>query len=294
MSLSPGLIQACAELLGIVSRKPVSLPTLRASFTTFGVVATSTVLEEVQQRQWLVNNAAGFAELTPRGRRLLASEPIQGRMRQALIDVIETERPAWIQSAIHGRRQVLDFVNTPLAQVFLEAGLVDGTAPDIIAFWDNLAAQARGQRDATLLKIGRQGERLSIAYETRRTGRIPKWISVETNGDGFDLLSVVGPSDSQALSIEVKATTLASGTFHLSRNEWEYGRSALTHVFHLWDIASHVPRLAVIDPADVARHIPADNGNGEWQQVLVPFHPFDDKMSGQADVVQTSPSEDKP
>jgi hypothetical protein len=87
-------------------------------------------------------------------------------MRQALLDVIEIDRPFWIQNAIQGRRQVLDFVSTAIAHVFLEAGLVDGTSPDVVAFWDTLAQEARGQRNSTLLKIGRTGERLSIAYET--------------------------------------------------------------------------------------------------------------------------------
>jgi hypothetical protein len=203
MSLSPGLVNSCSELISLIERRPLALVEVRASFASSGVVSSAQAIEFSQKLRWIVTNDAGTAEFTRSGHRFLASAADQGRMRQALLDLIEIERPSWVQNAIQGRRRVLDFVNTALAQVFFEGGLVDGTSPDVVEFWDLLSAQARGQRNAAFLSIGRAGERLSIAYETRRTGRKPKWIAVDNNADGFDLLSVVSPESTQKLSIRV-------------------------------------------------------------------------------------------
>lgn len=283
MSLSPGLVHSCSELLSLINRRAVSLSEVRASFTSIGVIPIENTIEYSQKMRWLLTNDVGLAEVTRNGHRLLSSEPIQGRMRQALLDVIEIDRPFWIQNAIQGRRQVLDFVTTAIAQVFLEAGLVDGTSPDVVAFWDTLAQEARGQRNSTLLQIGRNGERLSIAYETIRTGRTPRWVAIDNNADGFDLLSVVSSTSTQKLSIEVKATTVGtSAVMHVSRNEWDYALSARTHVFHLWDMTTPEPRLAVLQRADIGDHIPTDNRDGLWQEVTIPFDAFEGKMSPQA------------
>ncbi len=283
MSLSPGLVHSCSEFLSLINRRGVSLSEIRASFTSIGVIPIENTIEYSQKMRWLQTNDVGLAEVTRSGHRLLSSEPIQGRMRQALLDVIEIDRPFWIQNAIQGRRQVLDFVSTAIAQVFLEAGLVDGTSPDVVAFWDTLAQEARGQRNSSLLKIGRAGERLSIAYETIRTGRTPRWVAIDNNADGFDLLSVVSNASTQKLSIEVKATTVGtSAVMHVSRNEWDYALSARTHVFHLWDMTTPEPRLAVLRCADIGDHIPTDNKDGIWQEVTIPFNAFESKMSAQA------------
>jgi hypothetical protein len=285
MSLSPGLVNSCSELLSLIERRPIALLEVRKSFASIGVVSSAQAIEFSQKMRWVVRSDAGTAEVTRNGRRFLASDPAYGRMRQALLDLIEIERPSWVQNALQGRRRVLDFVNTALAQVFLEGGLVDGTSPDVVEFWDLLAAQARGQRNAALLNIGRAGERLSIAYETRRTGRKPKWIAVDNNADGFDVLSVVSPESTQRLSIEVKATTVGtSAVMHISRNEWDYAASARSHVFHLWDMAAPEPRLAVLQREEIGNHIPIDKQDGEWQEVTIPFKAFEGKMSLQADI----------
>jgi hypothetical protein len=283
MSLSPGLVHSCSELLSLINRRAVSLLQIRASFTSIGVIPIENTIDYSQRMNWLLTNDAGLAEVTRSGNRLLSSEPIHGRMRQALLDIIEIDRPVWIQNAIQGRRQVLDFVSTAIAQVFLEAGLVDGTSPDVVAFWDTLAQEARGQRNSMLLQIGREGERLSIAYETARTGRTPRWVAIDNNADGFDLLSVVSDTSTQKLSIEVKATTVGtSAVLHMTRNEWDYALGARTHVFHLWDMTSPEPRLAVLQWQDIGDHIPTDNQDGLWQQATIPFNVFESKMSAQA------------
>ena len=54
------------------------------------------------------------------------------------------------------------FAGNGVAQVFVEAGLANGFDDDVVAFWDELAARARGLRDVKLSEFGREGEKLTI------------------------------------------------------------------------------------------------------------------------------------
>lgn len=207
----------------------------------------------------------------------------EARVRRALLDYIDVVRPPWIQNATFGRNRVITFAGSDIAQVFVEAGLAYGTDKDVVDFWDELAARARGQKGVRLNAVGRAGERLTIELETRRTGRAPKWVSVDSNADGYDVLSVAGPADSRHLSIEVKATTVgAAGSFHLTANEWERAIVSDLYAFHLWDMRAAIPALAVLSKEDVDPHIPADRGNGRWESVEIPFGAFSERFEAQA------------
>ncbi|WP_159628250.1 hypothetical protein [Massilia puerhi] len=71
-----------------------------------------------------------------------------------------------------------------------EAYLAEGYDDEVVVFWDRLAAIARGQKDTSLSAIRRHKERLSLRYEKQRTGRDPQWRSIESNGDGYDVMSI--------------------------------------------------------------------------------------------------------
>lgn len=279
MNLSPGLANSCFELLAMIGRRPVSLAQLRSSFAMIGVVQSHAVIECCVGMRWLLTGEDGLACLSLSGARLMDAAAHESRLRQAILDLIEIEEPFWFQNAAFGRRRVLDFVNVGMAQVFLEAGLVDGVEDDVVAFWDSLAAQARGQKDTRLLGIGRHGERLTIAYEERRTGKTPRWVSIDSNADGYDVLSIVSRDDMRTMTIEVKATQVGvNAVLHLTRNEWESAIEARSHSFHLWDVSRHPPRLAVLSTTDLGSHVCSDNGLGEWESVAIPFRSFDGKM----------------
>lgn len=81
MSLSPGLVNSCFELLSLVDRRPVSVIELRASFTSIGVVSSVQVIEYSQKMRWIVTNDSGMAEVTHRGHRFLTSEPLSRTLR---------------------------------------------------------------------------------------------------------------------------------------------------------------------------------------------------------------------
>jgi uncharacterized protein DUF3883 len=276
IGLSPGLVYGCFELLSIVSRNTLTFSQINTSFAHIGSMAAHKVIEAAQRLNWLYSNEKGIAILTQAGQRLLMLSSYKPMLRQALLDFIDIECPPWVQNATFGRSRVLSFASSEIAQIFVEADLAYGITDDVITFWDALAARARGQKCDRLTEIGRQGERLTIEYEETRTGRKPKWVAIDNNDDGYDVLSVVAPGDARYLSIEVKATTMgAGGFFHLTRHEWERSLETDNHVFHLWTIRTgSKPYLAIIVAKEMQRHIPSDLGLGCWEDARIPFEAF--------------------
>lgn len=273
---SPGLLQGCFELLELVDKRGLQVEHVCSSFRKFASVSSESVLKATQSLKWLIADSDGFAVPTARGSVIISESTYEIRLRKALLDFVENEKPAWLQNAIYGRDRVLSFVSLDVGQVFVEAGLSNSTEREVVEFWDDLGARARGLRNEALTSLGRQGERLSLNYEKLRTGRLPKWISIEDNADGYDILSIVSSTDSRLLPIEVKTSSQGlDGYFYLSRNEWDRSLESDVHTFHLWDVkASKHPSLAVLTVDEVRRHIPRDLGSGTWQSVKVPFRPF--------------------
>jgi hypothetical protein len=280
LDFSPGLAQGCFDLLGIASRNALSFPQIHAAFAYLGSLPTTKVIATTQGIGWLRASDDGIASITPSGLRLLNLVGYESMLRQALLDYIDIERPPWVQNATYGRSRVIRFAGREIAQIFVEAGLADSFEDEVVAFWDAMAALARGQKNGRLSEIGRQGERLSIAHELARTGRKPKWVAIDNNEDGYDVLSVVESNDSRPLSIEVKASTMGlAGSLHLTRNEWERAQEVENHAFHIWAIKSNEHALAILSPLEVQDHIPLNTGSGSWESVEVPFAAFRDHFT---------------
>jgi len=285
ISISPGIAQGCFDLLEIADRLPLAFSQIPLVFARLGNLPSGKVVESVQELNWLRAGEDGIAILTPSGARILSLAGYEPRLRQALLDYIDAVRPPWIQNATFGRARVLSFAGSEIAQVFVEAGLAHGMEDEVVAFWDAMSARARGQKNIFLTAIGRDGERLTLTHEKDRTGRMPKWVSIDSNDDGYDVLSVAGPTDLSHLSIEVKATTIGlAGSFHLTENEWNRALSFPNHIFHLWDISKPVPHLAVLSREDLEPHIPANQGAGSWESVEIPFSIFLAKLLPQSDL----------
>lgn len=275
ITLSPGLAQGSFEFIEIVSRSSLTLVQVASSFSHFGAMRSADVVAFSQGTGWVTTGVDGLAALTPKGTRILSLVGYEPRLRQALLDHIDASRPAWIQCAASGRSRVMAFAGGRVAQVMVEAGLASGFDDEVVAFWDTLAARARGLSDASLTEIGRKGERLTIVHEEVRTGIKPKWVAINNNADGYDVLSVVGGGDSRSLSIEVKTSALGvAGALHLTRNEWEMAQERVAHVFHLWDIHRDPPMLAKVSVDQMAAHISVDSGSGRWDTLSVPFKVF--------------------
>ena len=276
IAFSPGLAQGCFELLGIAMRNALTIPQIHAAFAYFGSLPTAKIIATSQGLGWLRANEEGIASITPSGARIVGLAGYEPMLRQALLDYIDIERPPWIQNATYGRSRVIRFAGSELAQVFVEAGLAHGITDEVVAFWDVMATLARGQKNSRLSEIGRQGERLSIAHEHVRTGRTPRWVAIDNNEDGYDVLSIVESNDARPLSIEVKASTMGlSGSLHLTRNEWNRSQEVQNHTFHLWAMKSNSENaLAVIVPTELQNHVPTDSGLGLWEEVEIPFSVF--------------------
>lgn len=276
ITFSPGVAQGCFDLLDIASRNTLTFPQISSSFAYFGGLPSIEIIDTAQSLKWLRSSEEGIATVTPTGSRLLTISGYEPMLRQALLDYIDVERPAWVQNATYGRMKVISFVRTEIAQVFIEAGLAHGIDDAVVSFWDAMAAIARGYKNDRLAAIGRQGERLTIAHEESRTGRKPKWVAIDNNEDGYDVLSIIDVGDFRALSIEVKTSTMGVvGSFHLTRNEWVRAQEADNHAFHLWDMRTNgQPSLAVISPQEMRPHIPSDFGLGNWETVEIPFVAF--------------------
>jgi hypothetical protein len=275
IDLSPGLVSATFELLGILERKPLSFTEVLYSFPKIGVCRTSVLIETVQTLNWAETSAEGTAALTASGGRLKACENNQSQLRQAILDFIDVVNPDWVQNAPFGRAKVVEFAPRGIRQIFHESGLSTSTDDDIVAFWDSLAARARGQSNAWLTEIGREGEKMTLKYEENRTGRAPIWVSLDNNADGYDVRSIVDRKTEATLSIEVKATKMNSGAvFHLSRNEWKTASIRKNYVVHLWRLSDDPPRLAVVSKSELEQHVPMNQGKGLWESMLVPFDAF--------------------
>jgi hypothetical protein len=274
--LSPGIAYGCFNLLGMVDRHAMPFARMQTELPRRGKVDNTKLIELCQELSWLKSNDDGIAVLTARGARLAAAKGDPSKLRLGLLDYVEILAPPWVKLAIDGRKRLLTFAPVGVSQCMVEAGLATGYAEPVISFWDQLAAIGRGLRGAELTEIGRHGERLSLAYERRRTGSEPKWRSVESNSDGYDLLSVADRNDMRPVQIEVKASRRGMhGAIHLTRNEWDATQSMPLHRFHLWDLSTPHPSLAVLERAVIAGHVPADHAEGAWKIAEIPFSAFE-------------------
>jgi hypothetical protein len=280
ITLSPGVAYGCFNLLRVVGEHRLPLSRVSCEVPRFESLRTEDLLEFSQRLNWIRANDAGEAALAPAGDHILSIGSERQRLRQALIHYVEIERPDWLQLSIDGRSRCMKFGPTGIVQTISEAYLAEGYEPDVIAFWDLLAAIARGQRSAALSAIGRRGERLTLDFEKRRTGREPVWRSIESNSEGYDVLSVLSSADHGRMQIEVKTSTLGiRGSLHLTRNEWDQTELMTNHTLHLWDLHDEArPKLAIVRRADVIAYIPIDGVGGRWTGAEVPFSAFDGRF----------------
>lgn len=272
--LSPGVAFGCTELIGVASRN--SLTPGGVLSLSLGSASPKDVLDATFALRWIEVTPEGLLRPTMRGARVMEESDDRHKLRLLVLDHVEAENPSWLHLAPAGRRETLLHAPPGVRQVIVEAGLAYGEDEATVAFWDGLAARARGSRDASLSEIGRRGERLTVEYETSRLGQPPKWIALDSSSEGYDVLSRVSSSDMRRLTIEVKASErpLSCAAFHLTRNEWEIAQESLNHAFHLWNMSGSQPLLAVISVTQLSSHIPVNTGDGSWESVLIPFRAF--------------------
>ncbi len=192
----------------------------------------------------------------------------------AAIDaVLGRGSPFWTRLAPAGRNHVLQAIGPNGVQCMRAAGLLANTER-ATAWWDRLASLSRSERDDRLLAQGREGERLSMAYEVARLAsegvvREPLWVAIDDNTVGYDILSysVVEGHETSRL-IEVKTTYSDPPRMILSRNEWTTAEQfGAAFEFHLWELQT--ASLTILSVEQVKQHIPTDTGTGKWQSVKI-------------------------
>lgn len=268
-------------LLELMHRRPLSAPDLIGSHPKIAGLPASEALALAQALNWLHIEAGGVVlTLSPAGMRLLECDCYEIALRRIVLDHAELQTPDWLQNATYGRSRVLGFCPPGIRQVLVEAEVAGEPTSDVVDFWDALASLARGLQKDQLVAIGREGEQLTLAYEAARTGGKPRWVAIDSNQDGYDVLSIKASDDPSLLSIEVKASRMGlKGDLHLTRHEWDIALERPAHVFHLWDLASRPARLATVGIDEMAVHLPQDTGAGGWEVVEIPFEAFKDLFS---------------
>lgn len=272
MDVRPGLLYAVPELIRVLDKQELLEDGLVASFPTISEIPTPAVLTLALQAGWIVRDTRGRLGIGEQGRRVeRIPDPVLA-LRVQLAQVIAATRPKWASSIVQGRAVFRTTAPADAVQCFQEAALLDGEDQDAIHLIDQMAAIMRGARHDANMETGRLGERLTVAYEEHRTGLKPKWIALETNGEGYDVLSVRSKQAVQKHYIEVKSSKspLTDATLFLSRYEWLTAGRVKDYSIHCWLLAG-APRLLVVPRSAVGRHVPDDNGQGEWRTVEIPF-----------------------
>ena len=201
-------------------------------------------------------------------------KPTKSRLRLFVYEWIRLVEPRWLRLVPYGREKLRQALERDQTQCFREAGLFD-ESPDneAVDWWDRLATLMRGISDAEKMKRARLAERLSLEHEKTRLKRLgismePKWVAIEDNTLGYDILSYDLNSEGRIVSRMVEVKSKLSDNIFLSRNEWENAFSAAQQtVIHVWDMPQK--RLREYLPREIAPNIPRDQGAGTWQDVRI-------------------------
>lgn len=278
---SAGVLYSAQKLLATSRDTRLPAEQFLAVFGTYQVANAALVLELCLKTQWLSVDQNGVLFVTSLGSEILDAPSVELKLRLQLENMIDALNPNWGSMLWWGREEIrknLKKQDPDAHQCLQESGLFESPISDeMVSWWDRLAIKARSRTDDGLLKTGRKGERLTLDYEHDRTGKEPKWKSIESNHAGYDVLSIRKHGDERTLCIEVKASRagIADAVMHLSRYEWKKAISTDGYIFHLWHIPDGAkPTLRTATTSEVEIHISKDIGRGIWKSLEVPFTAF--------------------
>lgn len=203
------------------------------------------------------------------------------KMKLMLKDYITIAKPIWAYRIPYGRKEASTFMTKDELSCFNEANLLsDDPNLSAVDWWDDISSLFRGDINLKMLQIGRDGEKLTVQFETKRVKRKPIWQSIDSNLSGFDIISTTTEESTDKLFIEVKTTneSIENATFHISENEWNVANKSKYYSFYLWHLNEDVIQLAILSKEDIVQHIPTNNDSGKWESVKIPFRNFKDKF----------------
>ena len=198
----------------------------------------------------------------------------ENRLRLFVFEWVQIAKPSWLRLVPYGREKVKSALGEDEVQCLREGGLFDDEPDDeAIEWWDRMAAITRGSSDAEQMKRARLAERLSLEHEQARLmdlaiRRRPKWVALEDNTLGYDILSYDLDPQGRAINRLVEVKSRLGGSIFFTRNEWENASGAPRHsVIHIWDLPEE--RLHEYRVCDLEPNIPHDQGMGTWQEVRI-------------------------
>ncbi len=271
---SVGTLYAAQDLFDEVQSRPIFQEPFLRGFRSYGTSTATAVLALTKRLSWIAVAESGQLVVTAAGAEAHRGTERHLRLRHQLQSAIENTRPPWAAIMVKGRCEAEATLPPAIKQCFKEAKLFDCPPEEIVDWWDVLAGIMREQSGKEKLEIGRRGEKLTLNFEESRTGQPAKWVAVESNHAGYDVLSVHGPDNNDRLRIEVKASTrrFKDASLHITRHEWETAQiSHLEYTFHFWLLDQESPVLHVISRDTIASHIPANCGKGRWTGTEIPL-----------------------
>lgn len=198
-------------------------------------------------------------------------------VRNLIYDYAFYCKPTWLSLVSKGRKESYIFLSDDEKNCFDIAGLMEDIPNEqVVAWWDRLANLSRSRQNQQKNDIGRLGERLTLKYEFNRTNHKPKWVAIESNILGYDVLSQVDAENSEKILIEVKTSqrNLEDAVFYVSKNEWQIALKAKNYFFYLWLLFGKNNCLAVVPTELIKKHIPINNNEGAWQSVEIKYSAF--------------------
>lgn len=275
---SVGIIYSSRDFLEYIRESSITSDQFTSAFEKYRYASSELILELCFKCGWLRFKPDGSIVPTERGLSISKLKYTEALLLQ-LEDMIKIYNPSWASLIPKGREETKHFLPESVKQCFNEAGLLGELSDELVDFWDKLALAYRNVKQERLLELGREGERFSIIFEESRTGRIPKWQSIESNLSGYDLISTLNTDENKPLMIEVKATStnINYASFYISRNEWETASNTSNYVFHLWSLDKKCRTLYIVSKEKVKPHIAMDQNDGNWQSIEIPFRSVTDR-----------------
>ena len=208
--------------------------------------------------------------------------PLDGRVfyQTCIRGILLKHQPIWAKLMRQGRLRFVKKLDANVQDIFAAAGLMDNPTPlHVVTWWDSVLGYTRLLTDQEKMEQGRAAEILTLKHERERLKGLginlePEWPGFDDNFAGYDVLSYdKGPDGIRNKLIEVKSTTVSPMRFFVTRNEWDKAEKAGdAYHFHIWDMNQTPPVLIERSVAEVATHIPVDNGKGRWASAQVPVH----------------------
>jgi hypothetical protein len=279
---SIGTLYAIQDLFDHLGKASVAKEEFLEGFVKYGTSTAKDVYETATSLSWICTADSGQLVPTEIGKSAHRGDDRPTRLRFQLASIIEVMKPVWAGLLVKGRREAQAGMPDEIRQCFEEALLLDEANNEIIEWWDRLSCIMREFTQRKQILVGRQGERLSVAYEKKRTNKAPKWQSIESNYAGYDVLSIRAKGDERPIKIEVKASerTFKLAQIFVTEHEWITASQAKdSYQFHIW-LLEPVPTLFIVPSVNVVAHIPQNQGKGTWRNACIPMNALTQPSQG--------------